>query len=93
MLTLAFALECQHDERARRAAADGRVRTAQELHNAVALTLDAIVRQADAAIQLVDAEPAEAKRSLADISALSQSCRAELGQLLGVLLDRSETGA
>ncbi len=52
----------------RRAAADERLRIAQEMHDVVAHSLGLIAVQAGVGMHVIDSDPAEAKRSLESIS-------------------------
>jgi len=75
----------------RRAAADERLRIAQEMHDVVAHSLGLIAVQAGVGMHVIDADPAEAKRSLESISQASRSSLAEIRRLLGVI--RTTDGA
>lgn len=83
----AQALEREHDEEARRAVADERLRIAQELHDVVAHSMGVIAVQAGVGAHVIDTDPAEAKRALQAISTTSRSSLTELRRLLGVLRD------
>jgi len=87
------AFEEEQEEAARRAAADERLRIAQELHDVVAHSLGLIAVQAGVGIQVIDSDPAEAKRSLESISRASRSSLAEIRQVLGVLRDADGNAA
>jgi signal transduction histidine kinase len=78
-------LEREHDEQARRAVADERLRIAQELHDVVAHSMGVIAVQAGVGAHVIDTDPAEAKRSLDAISATSRGTLTEIRRLLGVL--------
>jgi hypothetical protein len=93
VLTVAFALECQQEEAARRATADRWRRVAPELRDGVIRCLDEIATGVGAAVQLIDTDPAEAKRALAGISLLSRSATAEIRQLSGMVRDDEPTDA
>jgi signal transduction histidine kinase len=80
-------LEREQAEEAARAVADERLRIAQELHDVVAHSMSVIAVQAGAGMHVVDADPAEAKRALENISTTSRSTLTELRRLLGVLRD------
>jgi signal transduction histidine kinase len=84
-------LERERDEEAKRAVADERLRIAQELHDVVAHSMGVIAVQAGVGAHVIDADPAEAKRSLEAISHTSRSTLAEIRRLLGVL--REDEGA
>ena len=79
------ALEREQGEAALRAAADERLRIAQELHDVVAHSLGVIAVQAGVGMHVIDADPAEAKRSLEHISRTSRSSLAEIRRVLGLL--------
>jgi len=79
------ALERQREEAALRAAADERLRIAQELHDIVAHSLGVIAVQAGVGMHVIDTDPAEAKRSFESISHASRSSLAEIRRLLTVV--------
>lgn len=83
----AEAVSREHEEEARRALADERLRIAQELHDVVAHSMGVIAVQAGAGMHVIDTDPAEAKRSLEAISSTSRSTLTEIRRLLGVLRD------
>lgn len=87
----AQAISREHEEEARRAVADERLRIAQELHDVVAHSMGVIAVQAGAGMHVIDTDPAEAKRSLEAISSTSRSTLTEIRRLLGVL--REDEGA
>lgn len=87
----AQAVSREHEEEARRAVADERLRIAQELHDVVAHSMGVIAVQAGAGMHVIDTDPAEAKRSLEAISSTSRSTLTEIRRLLGVL--REDDGA
>lgn len=89
----ADALERERDEEARRAVADERLRIAQELHDVVAHSMGVIAVQAGAGAHVIDADPAEAKRALQNISATSRSTLTEIRRLLGVLREEGDQSA
>jgi signal transduction histidine kinase len=94
MLTVAFALE--HEQQgvvARRAAADERLRITRELHDMVAHSLEVIAAEAGAAIKAIDSDPAEARRSIAHISRLSESSLTDMRRLRDMLRDNEATRA
>jgi signal transduction histidine kinase len=78
-------LERERDEEAKRAVAEERLRIAQELHDVVAHSMGVIAVQAGVGAHVIDADPAEAKRSLEAISATSRSTLGEIRRILGVL--------
>ena len=79
------ALEREQEEAAARAAADERLRIAQELHDVVAHSLGVIAVQAGVGMHVIDDDPAEAKRALEHISRTSRSSLAEIRRLLGLV--------
>jgi signal transduction histidine kinase len=79
------ALESEQAEAALRAAADERLRIARELHDVVAHSLGVIAVQASVGMQVLDADPDEARHSLENISRASRSSLAEIRRLLGVV--------
>jgi signal transduction histidine kinase len=79
------ALERDQEESARRAAADERLRIAQELHDVVAHSLGVIAVQSGVGMHVIDTDPAEAKRALEHISRTSRSSLAEIRRLLGLI--------
>lgn len=74
-----------------RAAADERLRIAQELHDVVAHSLGVIAVQAGVGMHVIESDPAEARRSLEHISRTSRSSLAEIRRLLGMV--RNAEGA
>jgi len=81
------AFEHEQAQAALRAAADERLRIAQELHDVVAHSLGVIAVQAGVGMKVLDADPAEARRSLENISRASRSSLAEIRRLLGMVRD------
>ena len=81
------ALERGHEEAARRAASDERLRIAQELHDVVAHSLGVIAVQAGVGSHVLDTDPEEARRALDHIAETSRSSLAEIRRLLGVVRD------
>jgi signal transduction histidine kinase len=79
------ALEHGQAEAALRAAADERLRIAQELHDVVAHSLGVIAVQSGVGLHVIDTDPAEARRSFANISQTSRSSLAEIRRLLSVV--------
>lgn len=79
------ALEREHSEAAARAAADERLRIAQELHDVIGHSLGVIAVQAGVGMHLIDSDPDEAKRALEHISRTSRSSLAEIRRLLGMV--------
>jgi len=81
----AEALERDQGESAVRAAADERLRIAQELHDVIGHSLGVIAVQAGVGMHLIDSDPDEAKRALEHISRTSRSSLAEIRRLLGLV--------
>jgi signal transduction histidine kinase len=79
------AAEREQEEAAGRAAADERLRIAQELHDVVAHSLGVIAVQAGVGMHVLDADPAAARRALTNISRTSRSSLAEIRGLLGLV--------
>lgn len=79
------AVERHRVEAASRAAADERLRIAQELHDIVAHSLGVIAVQAGVGMHVLDTDPAEARRSFDSISRTSRASLAEIRRLLGVV--------
>jgi signal transduction histidine kinase len=72
-------------ERARRGAAEERIRIARELHDVVAHGMSVITVQAGFGHLVIDEKPAEARAALAAIETVGRQTLDELRQLLGVL--------
>jgi signal transduction histidine kinase len=85
-------LEREHDEAAKRAVADERLRIAQELHDVVAHSMGVIAVQAGVGAHVIDTDPAEAKRSLDAISTTARTTLTEIRRLLGVLRSDDRAG-
>jgi signal transduction histidine kinase len=81
------ALERGQAEAALRAAADERLRIAQELHDVVAHSLGVIAVQAGVGMHVIGDDPDEARRSFENISRTSRSSLAEIRRLLSVVRD------
>lgn len=79
------AMEREQGEAALRAAADERLRIAQELHDVVAHSLGVIAVQAGVGMHVIDTDPAEARRALEHISRTSRSSLGEIRRLLGLV--------
>ena len=79
------ALQREQGEASRRAAADERLRIAQELHDVVAHSLGVIAVQAGVGMHVIETDPAEARRTLEHISRTSRSSLAEIRRLLGLV--------
>ena len=87
------ALEREQGESALRAAADERLRIAQELHDVVAHSLGVIAVQAGVGMHVIDTDPAEARRSLEHISRTSRSSLAEIRRVLGLVRSGEPTAS
>ena len=87
----------QQAVRAEAAAAEAvlteRKRIARELHDIVAHAMSVMVVQAGAAEQVVDADPAQARRSLEAIRATGAGALDELRRLVGMLREDGDVGA
>ena len=79
------AMQREEGEAALRAAADERLRIAQELHDVVAHSLGVIAVQAGVGMHVIDTDPAEARRSLEHISRTSRASLAEIRRMLGLV--------
>jgi signal transduction histidine kinase len=79
------ALEREQDQAEVRAAAQERLRIAQELHDVIGHSLGVIAVQAGVGMHLIDADPDEAKRALEHISRTSRASLAEIRRLLGLV--------
>ena len=88
----AASLEREHEESAKRALADERLRIAQELHDVVAHSMGVIAVQAGVGAHVIDTDPAEAKKSLDAISTTSRATLTEIRRLLGVLRSDDDGG-
>ena len=86
------ALEREQGQAQQRAAADERLRIAQELHDVIGHSLGVIAVQAGVGMHLIDSDRNEAKRALEHISRTSRSSLAEIRRLLG-LVRSGERGA
>ncbi len=84
------ALERGHVEAARAAAADERLRIAQELHDVVAHSLGVIAVQAGVGAHMLDQDVEETRKALDNISTTSRSSLAEIRRLLGVVRERDD---
>jgi signal transduction histidine kinase len=79
------ALERSQGQAQLQAAADERLRIAQELHDVIGHSLGVIAVQANVGMHLIDSEPDEAKRALEHISRTSRSSLGEIRRLLGLV--------
>lgn len=89
----AIQAERTRDEEARRRVDEERLRIARELHDVVAHSLSIIAVQSGAAAHVIDSDPAEARRSLEAIRAVSKEALDELRAMLGVLRAEGESDA
>ena len=87
------ALEREQEEASRRAAADERLRIAQELHDVVAHSLGVIAVQAGVGMHVIRTDPAEAERALEHISRTSRTSLAEIRRLLGLVRSGEATAS
>jgi signal transduction histidine kinase len=87
------ALEREQDQAEVRAAAQERLRIAQELHDVIGHSLGVIAVQAGVGMHLIDSAPDEAKQALEHISRTSRSSLAEIRQLLGLVRSGEGLGA
>jgi signal transduction histidine kinase len=78
-------LERDQGEAVLRAAADERLRIAQELHDVIGHSLGVIAVQAGVGMHLIDTSPDEARKALEHISRTSRSSLAEIRRLLGLV--------
>lgn len=85
------AFEGEQLEAALRAAADERLRIAQELHDVVAHSLGVIAVQAGVGMKVIDSDLEEARRAFENISRTSRSSLAEIRRMLGLV--RNAEGA
>jgi signal transduction histidine kinase len=79
------ALEREQDAVAMEAAADERLRIAQELHDVVAHSLGVIAVQAGVGMHVIDSDREEARRAFENISRTSRSSLADIRGTLGML--------
>jgi signal transduction histidine kinase len=79
--------EIERAETRQQAAADERLRIAQELHDVVAHSLGVIAVQAGVGLHVMDSEPGEARKALEHISRMSRSSLTEIRWLLGRVRD------
>jgi signal transduction histidine kinase len=79
------ALEREQDAVALQAAADERLRIAQELHDVVAHSLGVIAVQAGVGMHVIDSDRDEARRAFEHISSTSRSSLADIRRALGML--------
>lgn len=85
-------LEAARDELARQAVAQERLRIARELHDVIAHSMSVIAVQSGAGTQVIDTDPAEAKRALQVIEEMSRSSLTEFRRVLGLLRDQDVAG-
>ena len=79
--------EREREDRAREAVAQERGRIARELHDAVAHGVSVMVVQAEAAEEVLYADPAAAQRALQKIEKTGREALGELRSLVGILRD------
>jgi signal transduction histidine kinase len=77
--------EREHEQRARRAGAEERLRIARELHDVVAHAMSIIAVRSGVARMVIDVRPDEAREALGIIEGTSRQALAELRLLVGVL--------
>lgn len=77
--------ELEREERARAAVSEERARIARELHDAVAHGVSVMVVQAEAAEELLEADPASVRRALGSVQSSGREALVELRRLVGVL--------
>lgn len=78
-------LEREAELEAKAAVADERARIARELHDVIAHSVSVMVVQAGAAGEVLDRDPAGARRALASIEETGRQAVVELRRLLGVM--------
>jgi signal transduction histidine kinase len=78
----ARALEIERDQRARLAAQEERARISRELHDVWAHTLTMVVVQANAAEEVLDSSPEDARRALGRIQHASRQALAEVRRVM-----------
>jgi signal transduction histidine kinase len=77
--------ELEREERAAAAVADERARIARELHDAIAHGVSVMVVQAEAAEEVLDADPVAARGALRKVQRSGRVALGELRRLVGVL--------
>ncbi len=83
-------LEADRERKAEQAVIDERRRIAQELHDVVAHAMSVIAVQAGVGAHVIDANPAEARKSLVAIEATSREALKEMRRMLGVLREEGD---
>ena len=83
-------LEREHEEQARRAVTEERLRIARELHDVIAHSMSVIAVQSAVGHHVMDTQPGQARQALAAIEATSRSALTEMRRLLGVLRQEGE---
>jgi len=83
-------LEREHEEEARKAVVEERLRIARELHDVIAHSMSVIAVQSAVGHHVIDTQPAQARQALAAIEATSRSALTEMRRLLGVLRQAGE---
>ena len=84
-------LEREHEEQARRAMTEERLRIARELHDVIAHSMSVIAVQSAVGHHVMDTQPGQARQALAAIEATSRSALTEMRRLLGVLRQEGQT--
>jgi signal transduction histidine kinase len=84
-------LEHEHEEQARRAVTEERLRIARELHDVIAHSMSVIAVQSAVGHHVMDTQPGQARQALAAIEATSRSALTEMRRLLGVLRQEGQT--
>jgi len=84
-------LEREHEEQARRAVTEERLRIARELHDVIAHSMSVIAVQSAVGHHVMDTQPGQARQALAAIEATSRSALTEMRRLLGVLRQEGQT--
>jgi signal transduction histidine kinase len=77
--------EHEREERARRAVADERARIARELHDSIAHGVSVMVVQAEAAEEVLIADPPAARGALHKVQGTGREALGELRRLVGIL--------
>jgi signal transduction histidine kinase len=83
-------LERERERQEAEVLARERASIARELHDVIAHSVSVMVIQAGAAEQLLESNPAQARRSMLAVQELGRSTVGELRRMLGILRDRPE---
>ena len=78
-------LAAAHEELARKAATEERLRIARELHDVVAHSLSMIAVQSGVGAHVMDTQPEEGRRALATIERVSRQALDEMRRFVGIL--------